>query len=57
MALTPLYRTPDGKKARHRHDAEVQAWPAARAEERRSLAALAATGLPYEGSTRKFGRG
>jgi hypothetical protein len=48
LVLDILYRTPDGKKARYRHDAEVQTWPAARAEERRRLAALAATGSPYE---------
>ena len=48
LVLDILFRTPDGKKARYRHDAEVQTWPAARAEERRRLAALAATGSPYE---------
>jgi integrase len=48
LVIDILYRTPDGAKARYRHDAEVQTWPAARAEERRRLAALAATGSPYE---------
>lgn len=42
------YRKPDGTKGRYRHDAEVQTMAAARAEERRRLAALAVTGSPFE---------
>ena len=42
------YRKPDGSKGRYRHDAEVQTLAAARAEERRRLAALASTGSPFE---------
>lgn len=48
LVLDIPYRKPDGTKARYRHDAEVQTLAAARAEERRRLAALAATGSPYE---------
>src|SRR5262249_25392268 len=42
------YRKPDGAKGRFRHDAEAQTLIAARAEERRRLAALAVTGSPYD---------
>jgi len=42
------YRKPDGTKGRYRRDAEVQTLSAAHAEERRRLAALAATGSPFE---------
>ena len=42
------FRKPDGSKGRYRHDAEVQTLAAARAEERRRLAALASTGSPFE---------
>ena len=48
LVLDIPYRASDGTKARYRHDAEVQTLSAARAEERRRLAALAATGSPYE---------
>jgi hypothetical protein len=40
------YRRPDGTKGRYRHDAEVQTLAAARAEDRRRLAALTLTGSP-----------
>lgn len=48
LVIDIAFRHPDGTKGRYRHDAEVQTLAAARAEERRRLAALAATGSPYE---------
>lgn len=48
LIIDILFRKNDGTKGRYRHDAEVQTLAAARAEERRRLAALAATGSPYE---------
>ena len=45
------YLTPSGEKARFRRDAEVQTLLSARAEERRRLALLAATGSPVEGGS------
>jgi integrase len=41
------YRDSNGRRARYRHDAEVQTLQAARAEDRRRLALLATTGSPY----------
>jgi hypothetical protein len=52
MVIDFSYRRPDGTKARYRHDAEVQMRATAVAEERRRLAALAATGSPFASSTR-----
>lgn len=43
------YQTASGTKMRFRRDAQVQTLAAARAEERRRLALLAATGSPVEG--------
>lgn len=43
------FRHSDGTKGRYRKDAEVQTLAAARAEERRRLAALATTGSPLGG--------
>lgn len=40
------YKNPDGTRARYRKDADVQTMAGARAEERRCLAALVATGSP-----------
>jgi hypothetical protein len=48
LVIDMLYTKPDGAKGSYRHDAEVLNMAAARAEERRRLAALAATGSPYE---------
>ncbi len=48
LVIDFTYRRPDGSKGRYRHDAEVQTMAAARAEERRRLAALSVTGSPYE---------
>jgi integrase len=47
LVIDFTYRKQDGTKARYRHDAEVQTRTAAHAEERRRLAAVAATGSPY----------
>lgn len=48
LVVDIVFRNPDGTPGRYRHDAEVQTLTAARAEERRRLAALAATGSPHE---------
>jgi integrase len=48
LVIDFLFRKPDGTKGRYRHDAEVQTRTGALAEERRRLAALAATGSPFE---------
>src|SRR5262245_19013325 len=44
LVIDIQYKRPDGRRARYRHDAQVQTMDAARAEERRLLAQLAATG-------------
>ncbi|HRI72604.1 MAG TPA: site-specific integrase, partial [Polyangium sp.] len=44
------YKTPDGKRARFRTDAELQTMTAARAEEKRYVLNIAQYGTPYEPS-------
>jgi integrase len=46
LVIDIRYQNPDGTSGRYRHDAEVQMLAAARAEDRRRLVALAATGSP-----------
>ena len=47
LVIDIRYRNPDGSRARFRRDAEVQTLTAARAEDRRRLAAIALTGSPW----------
>ncbi|MFT3770143.1 MAG: site-specific integrase [Minicystis sp.] len=47
LVIDISYKAPDGRRRRYRRDAEVQTRPAALAEERRRLAALAMTGSPF----------
>ena len=48
LVLDFYYRKPDGSLGRYRKDAEVQTMAAARAEERRRLAAFFSTGSPEQ---------
>lgn len=49
LVIDIRYTKLDGTPGRYRHDADVQTVPAAHAEDRRRLAALALTGSPYGG--------
>lgn len=53
LIIDIIYKDKDGRRARYRHDAQVQTLPAARAEDQRRMMLLVTTGSPLEGGESK----